>query len=74
MQQCTGTHPTQGADEGEYLDNSYEREGFQYQVEFIDDHFGKEEAEDYVENLLDHHDIKDDDKKDELKDVLMERI
>lgn len=73
LQQTTGDKPTQSSDEGNYLDNEYEREGFKNQIEYISEHFGKQEAEDYVDHLLDYHDIKDDDKKDELESILLEK-
>lgn len=68
-QQTTGNKPTKGANDGDYLENEYEIEGFQKQVEYIADTEGEEEAEEYVEQVLDHHDYegeKAEDKKDEL--------
>jgi hypothetical protein len=53
----------------EYLDKDTEIEAFQYQVEFDAENRGKEKAEEYVEHLLDYHDIagkKRTDKRDEL--------
>lgn len=74
LQQTTGTKPTQSADDGEYLDNMYEREGFANQVEYIAKHEGKNEAKNYVENLLEHHEITDEDKKDELETAFLKKI
>ena len=74
LQQTTGSKGTQGADDGEYLKNPYEQEAFQHQVEFIANHEGEEEAEEYVEKLLDHHEVKGKKKKDELEAVLLEKI
>jgi hypothetical protein len=74
LQQTTGTKPTQGANEGEYLKNPAEQEGFQNQIEYIAKEEGPEEAEEYVENLLDHHDVKSKTKKDELEAVLLENV
>jgi hypothetical protein len=71
-QQCLGKKATQGSDTGSYLDNKYEQEGFQNQIEYISDHFGKEEAENYVDHLLKHHDVKDKNKKDKLEAILLE--
>lgn len=65
LQQTTGSKATISSDEGSYLDNPYEQEGFQNQVVYIADQFGEEEAENYVDDLLDHHDI---DSKKEIKD------
>jgi hypothetical protein len=74
FQQCFGDKPTKSSDNGEYLKNPYEQEGFQNQVEYISDHFGDNEAEEYVEKLLDHHDVDDKKEKEKLEDVLMEKI
>lgn len=73
-QQTTGDKPTKSSDDGEYLKNPYEQEGFQNQVEYIADHFGDDEAEDYVDHLLEHHEVDDGEKRDELEDVLLEKI
>src|SRR5271163_405068 len=71
LQQTTGDKATKSSDDGSYLDNPYEQEGFQNQIEYISDQFGKDEAEQYVDDLLDHHDV--DSKKEikEKKEVLM---
>jgi hypothetical protein len=74
LQQCYGEEATLGADEGEYLENPFEQAGFQRQLEYIDQTEGKSKAEDYVDNLLDHHDVKEDDKREELEEVLLERV
>ena len=73
-QQCYGDAATQGADEGDYLENPAEQEGFQRQIEYIDDQFGEKPAEDYVDNLLDHHNVNDADEREDKKDTLMERV
>jgi hypothetical protein len=74
LQQCFGSHPTKGSDEGEYLDNPYEIESFQNQIEYIDNNQGEEEAEDYVENLLDHHEVKNKTKRKEKEEELMAKV
>ncbi len=56
-QQSTGNSPTQSSDVGSYLDNEAEVEAFQHQVEYMADERGEEEAEEYVNDVLDHHDI-----------------
>jgi uncharacterized protein YxeA len=73
LQQTCGTKPTQSADDGDYLKNPYEVEGFQNQVEYIANHEGEKEAENYVDDLLDHHD-KDGKEADNIKDVLLEKV
>lgn len=74
LQQTSGTEPTKSSDDGEYLQNPFEQEGFQNQIEYIANQFGEDEAENYVDDLLDHHDIDDEDEKDELKDIFMENV
>ena len=74
LQQTTGDKPTKSSDDGDYLQNPYEQEGFQNQVEYIAEQFGKDEAEEYVDHLLDHHDVNDKEDKEELEDVLMEKV
>lgn len=74
LQQTTGNRPTQSSDDGSYLDNPAEQEGFQNQIDYISDHFGEDEAEDYVDNLLDHHDIDNKNEVEEKKEVLMAKV
>ena len=74
FQQCFGEKPTQSSDNGSYLDNKYEQEGFQNQLKYIAHHFGEDDAEEYVEGLLEHHDIKSKSKQDELESVLLKKV
>ena len=74
LQQCFNNKATQSSDDGSYLDNPYEQEAFSEQVEYIADQFGKDEAEDYVDDLLDHHDITSKKEVEEKKDILMSKI
>lgn len=74
FQQCFGDGPTKGSDDGNYLDNPYEEEAFQKQVEFMANEFGENEAENYVDHLLEHHDITDKEEKEEKKEELMARV
>jgi hypothetical protein len=60
LQQTTGDKPTKGSDDGNYLDNKEEVEGFQNQTKFLADTRDEDEAETYVEQVLDHHDVHDD--------------
>lgn len=73
FQQCYGDKPTQGADDGNYLDNDAEQEGFQYQLEYIENQNGSQEAEKYVDHLLKHHEINDPEEKKEKKKILLEK-
>ena len=74
LQQTTGTKPTKSSDDWSYLDNPFEQEGFQNQIEYISKQDGKEEAEDYVNNLLDHHEIESDKERDKKKETLMAKV
>lgn len=74
LQQTTGNKPTQSSDDGNYLDNPFEQEGFQNQVEYIADHFGEGEAEGYVDNLLEHHEVEDKKEKEDKKETLMAKV
>lgn len=71
LQQTTGTKATKSSDDGSYLDNPFEQEGFQNQVQYIADQFGDGEAEKYVDDLLEHHEIEDKKEVEEKKEILM---
>lgn len=73
FQQCFMDKPTQSADDGSYLDNKFEQEGFQNQIEYIANEFGDNEAHNYVDNLLEHHEV-DGEEKEEKKEILMDRV
>jgi hypothetical protein len=68
-QQTTGDGPTR-SDGEDYLDNKYEQEGFQNQTEYISDTKGEDVAEEYIERVLDKHDVKTKEREDK-KDVLL---
>lgn len=74
LQQTCGTKPTKGSDDGNYLDNEFEQEAFQDQVEYIAKHLGEDEAEDYVDHLLDYHDVDSNKEYDDKKEALMSKI
>ena len=74
LQQTTGTKATKSSDDGDYLDNPYEQEGFQNQIEYIAKQNGEDEAEEYVDNLLEHHDVNDKKEIKEKKEVLMSKV
>jgi hypothetical protein len=73
VQQCLSNHATKGSDDGEYLNNRYEQEAFSNQVSYIDEHKGENAAENYVDNLIEYHEVPKSDKK-EIKDVLMSKV
>lgn len=72
VQQCFGDGPTQGADDGEYLENKFEQEGFQAQLEYLADTEGRERAHEYVDQVLDHHELDGSDRKKIRKKLLKE--
>lgn len=73
LQQTAGKKATTNSDDGDYLHNKFEQEGFQNQVEYIANQFGDGEAENYVDDLLDHHDKSGKEKK-ELETVLLDKV
>jgi hypothetical protein len=72
-QQCLGDKPTKSSDDGEYLNNPAEQEGFQNQIEYIADEHGEKEADKYLNHLLDHHDIKSKERT-EKKEILKAKV
>lgn len=60
-------------EDDEYLDRPDELEAFQYQIEFDNNNRSEEEVIEYVEDLVDYHDLNDDE-KDEKKSELLQRI
>ena len=74
LQQTTGSKATKSSDDGEYLDNPFEQEGFQNQVHYIADQFGEGEAEQYVDDLLEHHDVESPKEVEEKKETLMAKV
>lgn len=73
FQQCWGHKPTNTSKEY-YLDNKFEQEGFQNQIEFMSDSFGKNEAEKYVDHLLNYHKIEKEKEKKDKKKILMKNV
>ena len=65
--------PTQSADDGDYLSNPEEVSAFQHQLEYYEDKVGKEKTEEYVEQILDHHDEKGKE-RDKKEDSLMRLV
>ena len=72
IQQCFAEEATESGDE-HYLDNEYEVEGFQKQVEYLQEEFGPEEAEKYTDSLLEYHKYEEKKRKDK-KDELMAKV
>lgn len=71
LQQTCGDKPTKGANDGDYLANKYEQEGFQNQSEYIADTRSPEKAEDYIDHVLDYHDVDDKKLREKRKDQLL---
>ncbi len=69
LQQCFSNKATKGSNDDNYLDNEYEVEGFQNQSDYIAQTEGEGAAEDYIDKVVEHHDVpkgKKQKKKDEL--------
>lgn len=56
-QQTTGDGPTKGSTDDTYLDNEFEQEGFQVQTEYISETKGDDVAENYIDDVLEYHDV-----------------
>lgn len=73
LDQVYGKHPTQGASDGDYLQNEDESAAFKIQLEYMADHLGKDEADRYAEHLLNHHDKKGKERA-EIKEELLSKV
>jgi hypothetical protein len=74
LQQTTGKKATKSSDDGDYLSNPYEQEGFQNQIEYIAEQYGEEEAEEYTSDLLEHHEVDDKKEKKKLETILLKEV
>jgi len=54
---------------GEYLDDPNEIEAFQAQLDFMDGCYSEEEVQEYLEQLLDHHNIKGKERKRKIQEL-----
>ena len=70
LQQTTGTKGTPGFTDDTYLDDKYEQEGFQNQSKYLNNTKGKEEAEEYIDKVLDHHQLEGNKRKNIKKKIL----
>jgi hypothetical protein len=70
LQQTTGSQPTQGSTDDSYLDNEFEQEGFQTQTKYLSETKGDEAAEQYVDKVLDHHEVEGKERKEKRKELL----
>jgi len=69
-QQTTGDQPTQGSTDDSYLDNPYEIEGFNNQTKYIAETDGDEKAKQYIEKVLNHHQVPKEEKEEKRKELL----
>lgn len=72
VQQCFGAVPTQGANDGDYLDNPFEQEGFRNQTEYLSETKGDDVAENYIDKVLDHHEVDSKKEREKRKKKLLE--
>ena len=71
-QQCFRNEATQGANDGDYLDNKFEQEGFRNQTEYLSETRGDEVAENYIDKVLDHHEVNSKKEREKRKKKLLE--
>ena len=69
-QQTTGDGPTEGSTDDTYLDNKYEQEGFQNQTAYLSETQGDGVASEYVDQVLDHHDVPKQEKEKKKRELL----
>lgn len=74
LQQCYHNGPTKGSNDDDYLDNPSEIEGFQNQVKYIDETEGENKANQYVNKVLDHHEVNNKEERQKRKDTLMKLL
>lgn len=70
FQQCFSNGPTKGSNKEDYLDNKYEQEGFQAQTEYLSETRNDEVAEEYVDKVMDHHDVPENERDERRNDLL----
>lgn len=70
LQQTSGKSNNKGKKDRDYLDLPGEIEAFHYQYEFMKDYYGKDDAETYLEELLDFHEYEGADRKEKKKEIL----
>lgn len=68
-QQCYRTKPTNNDED--YLDNKFEQESFKNQTTYIEDTEGEDEADEYLDKVLDKHEVPEKDRN-KVKDKLSE--
>lgn len=72
LQQCFGDGATQGANDGDYLDNKFEQEAFRNQTKYLSETRGDNVAENYIDKVLDHHEVDSKKEREKRKKKLLE--
>ena len=73
LQQATDSLDRREMDK-DYLDNKHEQEAFKSQIEYKKEEDGPREAKRYVNQVLDHHDVKGKERKEKKKRLLPRSI
>ena len=68
LQQEAGLVDSKKTDD--YLDDENEQEAFNAQISYMCEHDSPEEVQNYIENLLDHHNIKGEERKEKAKELV----
>ncbi len=72
IQQCFSSTATQGANDGNYLDNKFEQAGFKAQTEYLSETRSPEIAEKYIDRVLDHHEVDSKKEREKRKKKLLQ--
>jgi len=72
QQHCDDPHDLFERNGEKYLDMLTEIEAFCFQVRFMKEFYGKDEAEEYVDDLLDFHEIKGKERETKRKVLLLD--
>jgi hypothetical protein len=72
IQQTLGSKPTQGSGNGDYLDNKFEQEAFRNQTEYLSETRSPEVAENYIDKVLDHHEVDSKKEREKRKKKLLQ--
>ena len=72
LQQCYSSKATKGANDGDYLDNKFEQEGFRNQTEYLSETRGDNVAENYIDKVLDHHEVDSKKEREKRKKKLLQ--
>jgi hypothetical protein len=59
-----------GGKEGDYLDDPNEIEAFKAQIDFMEDCYDEKEIQQYLDQLMDHHDVKGRERKRKIRQLV----